>query len=115
MIRERVARLLARLATESQFPTQGRTLFVDLERQAVREAYTPRAVVEAFLGGGGGGRSVRAPALLPPPPRPPPRPSPPPRAPGTPVRLRLRHRDGDHPERIAREPHVVVAGQPHPH
>jgi len=53
MIRERVDRLLARLATEPQFPTQGRTLFVDLERQAVREAYTPRSVVEAFLGGRG--------------------------------------------------------------
>src|SRR3990170_2150390 len=53
MIRERLDRLVARLAKEPQFPTQGRTLFVDLERQAVREAYTPRAVVEAFLGGRG--------------------------------------------------------------
>src|SRR3990170_1846270 len=53
MIRERLDRLVARLAKEPQFPTQGRTLFVDLERQAVREAYTPRSVVEAFLGGRG--------------------------------------------------------------
>ena len=53
MIRERVERLLARLAREPQFPTQGRTLFVDLERREVREAYAPRAVVDCFLGGRG--------------------------------------------------------------
>jgi len=53
MIRERVDRLIARLAKEPQFSTQGRTMFVDLEREVVREAYTPRAVVEAFLGGRG--------------------------------------------------------------
>src|SRR3990170_1230109 len=53
MIRERVERLLARLAREPQFPTQGRTLFVDLERREVHEAYAPRAVVDCFLGGRG--------------------------------------------------------------
>src|SRR3990172_3737890 len=53
MIQERVDRLIARLAKEPQFSTQGRTLFVDLEREVVREAYTPRAVVGAFLGGRG--------------------------------------------------------------
>ncbi len=53
MLRERVEGLLARLASEPQFPTQGRTLFIDLERQEVRFAYTPRAVVDVFLGGRG--------------------------------------------------------------
>src|SRR5574342_966372 len=53
MIRERVDRLLQRLATEPQFKTQGRTLFVDLERREVREAYTPRRVVDCFRGGRG--------------------------------------------------------------
>ncbi|HEV8595073.1 MAG TPA: aldehyde ferredoxin oxidoreductase C-terminal domain-containing protein [Thermoplasmata archaeon] len=53
MIRERVDRLLSRLATGPQFKTQGRTLFVDLERQELRTAYTPRSVVDVFLGGRG--------------------------------------------------------------
>src|SRR3990170_523921 len=53
MIRERVERLLGRLAAEPQFPSQGRTLFVDLERREVRSAYAPRRVVECFLGGRG--------------------------------------------------------------
>ena len=54
MIRERVDRLLARLSREPQFPTQGRTLFIDLEQREVREAYTPKHVVDVFLGGRGG-------------------------------------------------------------
>src|SRR3990170_293571 len=53
MIRERVERLLARLGTEPQFKTQGRTLFIDLETREVREAYAPRRVVDCFLGGRG--------------------------------------------------------------
>lgn len=53
MIRERVDRLLPRLAAEPQFPTQGRTLFVDLERREVRTAYAPRLAVDCFLGGRG--------------------------------------------------------------
>jgi aldehyde:ferredoxin oxidoreductase len=53
MIRDRVDRLLDRLAREPQFPTQGRTLFIDLERREVRTAYAPRRVVDAFLGGRG--------------------------------------------------------------
>jgi aldehyde:ferredoxin oxidoreductase len=53
MIRERIARLLPRLATAPQFPTQGRTLFIDLEREEMQEAYAPRPVVDAFLGGRG--------------------------------------------------------------
>jgi aldehyde:ferredoxin oxidoreductase len=52
-IREKVDALIARLAAERQFPTQGETLFVDLERQTVRRVFIPRAVVEAFLGGRG--------------------------------------------------------------
>ncbi|MBW2459971.1 MAG: hypothetical protein JRI68_36120 [Deltaproteobacteria bacterium] len=53
MIRERVAQLLERLPGEPQYPTQGATLFVDLEQQVIRRAYLPRAVVEAFLEGRG--------------------------------------------------------------
>src|SRR5881296_4375025 len=53
MIRERVDRLLGRLATERQFPTQGRTEFIDLERREVRSAFAPRRLVDVFLGGRG--------------------------------------------------------------
>ena len=52
-IRERVDALLARLASEPQFPTQGETIFVDLERAEVRRAFMPRRVVETLLGGRG--------------------------------------------------------------
>src|SRR3990172_3405590 len=53
MVPERFDRLFARLAREPQFPTQGRTLFVDLERQDVREGFAPRQAVDCFLGGRG--------------------------------------------------------------
>lgn len=46
--------LLARLAVEPQYPTQGATVFVDLASREVRRAYTPRHVVETFLEGRGG-------------------------------------------------------------
>ena len=52
-ISERVETLISRLARERQFPTQGETIFVDLEHHEVRRAYIPRHVVEAFLGGRG--------------------------------------------------------------
>ncbi|HJO37943.1 MAG: aldehyde ferredoxin oxidoreductase C-terminal domain-containing protein [Vicinamibacterales bacterium] len=52
-IDDRVARLLAELPVEPQFPTQGATLFIDLARRQVRQAYTPRKVVETFLAGRG--------------------------------------------------------------
>jgi len=46
--------LLTRLADEPQFPTQGKTIFVDLAaRRVCGEGYTPRAVVETFLEGRG--------------------------------------------------------------
>jgi len=51
--RQRVDALLARLASEPQFPTQGETVFVDLERAEVRRAYIPRRVAETLLGGRG--------------------------------------------------------------
>ena len=44
---------MAELPSEPQFPTQGRTLFVDLARRVVRSAYTPRRIVEALLSGRG--------------------------------------------------------------
>src|SRR5918996_603732 len=52
-IHDRVARLMAELPSEPQFPTQGRTLFIDLARREVRSAYTPRRIVEALLSGRG--------------------------------------------------------------
>jgi len=52
-IRDRVARLVAELPAAPQFPTQGATLFVDLERRDVQRAYTPLAIVRAFLTGRG--------------------------------------------------------------
>ena len=52
-IHDRVARLMVELPTEPQFPTQGRTLFVDLARRRVQSAYTPRRIVESLLSGRG--------------------------------------------------------------
>jgi aldehyde:ferredoxin oxidoreductase len=52
-IRDRVARLLAELPHEPQFPTQGATVFVDLEHRTVQRAFTPRRVIETLLGGRG--------------------------------------------------------------
>lgn len=52
-IRTRVDALLTRLESERQFPTQGQTIFVDLERQEVRRAWIPRRVVTTLLGGRG--------------------------------------------------------------
>ena len=53
MIRDRVARLVAELPREPQYPTQGATLFVDLERREVRRGYTPLRVVRTLLAGRG--------------------------------------------------------------
>ena len=52
-IHDRVARLMAELPSEAQYPTQGRTVFVDLARREVRSVYTPRRIVEALLAGRG--------------------------------------------------------------
>jgi aldehyde:ferredoxin oxidoreductase len=52
-IRDRVARLLAELPQDPQFPTQGATLLVDLERRQVQRGYTPLRVVRALLTGRG--------------------------------------------------------------
>ena len=52
-IHDRVARLMAELPSEAQYPTQGRTVFVDLARREVRSAYTPRRIVESLLAGRG--------------------------------------------------------------
>jgi len=51
--RERVAQLLAEMPAQPQYPSQGATLFVDLERQTVARAYTPLAVVKQLLAGRG--------------------------------------------------------------
>jgi aldehyde:ferredoxin oxidoreductase len=51
--RDRVAQLLAELPQEPQYPTQGATLFVDLERREVRRGYTPLRVVQGLLAGRG--------------------------------------------------------------
>jgi aldehyde:ferredoxin oxidoreductase len=52
-VRDRVARLLSEMPTAPQYPTQGATLFVDLERRHVRRAYTPLHIVRALLAGRG--------------------------------------------------------------
>jgi len=52
-IRDRVARLLAELPQAPQYPTQGATVFVDLERRNVQRGYTPLRVVRSLLAGRG--------------------------------------------------------------
>src|SRR5919107_2469124 len=52
-IRERVARLVAELPQAPQYPTQGATVFVDLERRHVQRGFTPLKVVRALLAGRG--------------------------------------------------------------
>jgi aldehyde:ferredoxin oxidoreductase len=52
-IRDRVARLQAEMPQAPQYPTQGATVFVDLERREVQRGYTPMAVVRALLAGRG--------------------------------------------------------------
>ncbi len=44
---------MAELPADPQFPTQGATLFVDLERREVQRAFTPVRIVKALLGGRG--------------------------------------------------------------
>ncbi|HEY0876529.1 MAG TPA: aldehyde ferredoxin oxidoreductase C-terminal domain-containing protein [Vicinamibacterales bacterium] len=51
--RDRVAQLLGELPSQPQYPTQGATLFVDLERREVHRAYTPLRVVRGLLAGRG--------------------------------------------------------------
>lgn len=53
-MRDRVARLVADLAPSPQFPTQGATVFVDLERRTTVRGYTPLPIVRTFLTGRGG-------------------------------------------------------------
>src|SRR6187397_3682206 len=52
-IRDRVAQLLNEMPKEPQFPTQGATVFIDLERREVSRAYTPLRVAKALLAGRG--------------------------------------------------------------
>ena len=52
-IRQKIDQLLPRLSSERQYPTQGQTLFLDLERQQVRRAWIPLRVARMFLGGRG--------------------------------------------------------------
>ncbi|KON79882.1 MoaD/ThiS family protein [Azoarcus sp. PA01] len=52
-IRTKVEQLCARMHDAPQFPTQGLTLFVDLERRETRRKYLPRDVLQTFLGGRG--------------------------------------------------------------
>ncbi len=52
-IRDRVARLVTGIPKEPQYPTQGETVFVDLERREVTRGYTPIRVVRTLLAGRG--------------------------------------------------------------
>ena len=53
MIREKVARLSARMHDRPQYPTQGAVLFVDLERREHFPKYLPVGVLRSFLSGRG--------------------------------------------------------------
>jgi aldehyde:ferredoxin oxidoreductase len=53
VIRSRVARLVSELPQSPQFPTQGATVFVDLERRDVQRGYTPLRVIRTLLSGRG--------------------------------------------------------------
>ncbi len=52
-IRERVKALLAEMPRAPEFPSQGATLFVDLERRETFTAYTPVGVTRTLLAGRG--------------------------------------------------------------
>jgi aldehyde:ferredoxin oxidoreductase len=52
-IRERVARLLSEMPRAAEFPSQGATLFVDLERRETCTAFTPVGVTRTLLAGRG--------------------------------------------------------------
>ena len=51
--RERVAALVAEMASTPQYPTQCATLFVDLERRQTQTAYVPLPVTRTLIGGRG--------------------------------------------------------------
>jgi aldehyde:ferredoxin oxidoreductase len=51
--RDRVAALVRELPSTPQYPTQGATLFIDLECREVQRAFTPLAVVRTLLAGRG--------------------------------------------------------------
>ena len=57
-IRDRVARLLARLPTAAQYATQGAVLFVDLERRESRRAYLPLELFRTVLSNRGGNMAL---------------------------------------------------------
>jgi aldehyde:ferredoxin oxidoreductase len=52
-IRERVAQLLSEMPAGAEFPSQGATLFVDLERRETFTAFTPVSVTRTLLAGRG--------------------------------------------------------------
>lgn len=52
-VRQKVTRLAARLFDAPQYPNQGATLFVDLERRECLRKYLPVEVLRSFLGGRG--------------------------------------------------------------
>jgi aldehyde:ferredoxin oxidoreductase len=52
-IRARVEQLASEMPREAQFPSQGATLFVDLERRETATAFTPLGVTRTLLGGRG--------------------------------------------------------------
>ena len=52
-VRDRVAALLSELPKAAEYPSQGATLFIDLERQTIERAYTPVHVVKQLLAGRG--------------------------------------------------------------
>jgi aldehyde:ferredoxin oxidoreductase len=57
-IHDRVTRLLERLPSSAQYPTQGAVLFVDLERRETHRAYLPRELFKAVLSNRGGNMAL---------------------------------------------------------
>ena len=99
-IRERVARLLAELPKAPQYPTQGATLFIDLERQEVHpRTYTPAKVFRSLLAGRGANMFYLFRLLDE---------SLDPTHPDIPLDLRLRRADRDRAECSTRKRHVLV-------
>ena len=100
-IRERVAQLLSEMPREPQYPSQGATLFVDLERRETARAFTPLGVTRTLLGGRGANMyylfRLLDETLTP-------------LDPGHPADLRIGSADRPGAERGARQLHVVVAG-----
>jgi len=53
-IKKRVDKFIKRLSSKPEYPSQGKTVFIDLAGKQIQEAYLPFEVVKNFLSGRGG-------------------------------------------------------------